>query len=99
MVPLLAPHASLATDIGWYEAARRGKVPEIRDRSQVGQVLITLRLAAGLSQRELGVSKTTVSRDEADEYRRISVDRAQRIVEAIGAIPSLAVRLNAGARP
>lgn len=103
MAPLLAAHAPLAADIDWYEAARRGEVPEIRDLSQVGRVLIALRLAAGLSQRaladRLGVSKTTLSRDEADEYRRISVDRAQRIVEALGATPSLTVRLTTDALP
>jgi transcriptional regulator with XRE-family HTH domain len=50
--------------------------------------LIAARIAQGLSQRELaerlGVHETQVSRDERNEYHGITVERADRILEALG---------------
>ncbi len=47
-----------------------------------------MRIANGLSQKELaerlGVSEAQVSRDERNEYHGITVDRAQRVLDAMG---------------
>jgi transcriptional regulator with XRE-family HTH domain len=54
----------------------------------VGTLLIALRIANGLSQKEvaprLGVSEAQVSHDERNEYHGITVDRAQRVLDAMG---------------
>lgn len=56
--------------------------------SGVARLLIAVRIAGGLSQRELaerlGVHETQVSRDERNEYHGITVERANRILEALG---------------
>ena len=53
----------------------------------LGQLLITSRIAQGISQRELanrlGVHESQVSRDERNEYFGISVDRAVKVIDAL----------------
>ena len=89
MEPLLSFQAQLAEEIEWYENVRRRNFPVIRRLTQIGQLLIALRIAGGLSQRELaerlGVSESVVSRDERNEYHGITVERAQRILDALQA--------------
>ncbi len=89
MEPLLSFQAQLAEEIEWYENVRRRNFPVIRRLTQLGQLLIALRIAEGLTQRELaerlGVSESVVSRDERNEYHGITVERAQRILDALQA--------------
>jgi transcriptional regulator with XRE-family HTH domain len=53
-----------------------------------GKALIAIRIARGLSQRELadalGVSQAQVSRDESNEYRGITNERYARVLDALG---------------
>ena len=53
----------------------------------VGTLLIAMRIAIGLSQREwadkVGVSETQVSRDERNKHHGIMVDCAQRVLDAM----------------
>jgi len=67
-----------------------GEIPEIHNLEHVGRQLIALRLARGVSQRELarrlGVSEAVVSRDEHNEYHGITAARAQRIIDALDAL-------------
>jgi len=55
---------------------------------QRGKALIALRIARGLSQKELadllGVSEPQVSRDEKTEYRGVTQKRYARILKALG---------------
>jgi DNA-binding transcriptional regulator YiaG len=78
-----------------HERVRAGDLSPIHDLSAIGQVLIGLRIARNLTQKQLagrlGVSEAVVSRDEKNEYHGISVERAQRILEARGASPLLSV--------
>jgi DNA-directed RNA polymerase specialized sigma subunit len=87
MEPTLAFNAQLEDEIAWYENVRRRNFPTIRRLTQIGQLLIALRIANGLSQRQLaerlGVSEAVVSRDERNEYHGITVERAQRILDAL----------------
>jgi ribosome-binding protein aMBF1 (putative translation factor) len=87
MEPLLSFQAQLAEEVAWYENVRRRNFPTIRRLTDVGRLLIALRIANGISQRELadrlGVSESVVSRDERNEYHGITVDRAQRILDAL----------------
>jgi transcriptional regulator with XRE-family HTH domain len=56
---------------------------------------IATRIAGHLTQKELaerlGVSEAQVSRDERNEYHGISVQRAEKILRAMGAEASLRV--------
>ena len=89
MQPLLSFRAQLEDEIAWYEAVRRGNLPTIHQMTDVGRLLIALRIFKGMSQRDLaerlGVSESVVSRDERNEYHGISVDRVQKILNALGA--------------
>jgi DNA-directed RNA polymerase specialized sigma subunit len=85
--PMLSFRAQLEEEVEWYERVRRRDFGIIRDLSAVGTLLIALRIANGLSQRKLaeklGVSEAQVSRDERNEYHGITVDRAQRVLDAM----------------
>lgn len=88
MDPLLSFHEQLKEEVESYERLKRGEFDEIRNFSGLGCLLIAARIAGGLSQRELaerlGVHETQVSRDERNEYHGITVERANRILEALG---------------
>jgi DNA-binding Xre family transcriptional regulator len=86
--PMLSFRAQLEEEVEWYERVRRRDFGVIRDLSAVGTLLIAMRIANGLSQRELaerlGVSEAQVSRDERNEYHGITVNRVQRVLDAMG---------------
>jgi len=88
MEATLSFQAQLAEEVDWYEKARRREIAPLANFAQIGRLLIGLRLANGFSQRELadrlGVSEASVSRDERNEYHGITVERAQRVLEALG---------------
>jgi ribosome-binding protein aMBF1 (putative translation factor) len=70
------------------EHRKRGELGEIRNLHGLGRTLVALRIALGLTQRELaerlGVHESQVSRDERNEYHAVTVDRASRILDALG---------------
>jgi ribosome-binding protein aMBF1 (putative translation factor) len=86
--PMLSFRAQLREEVDWYERARRRQFEVSRDVRDIGYMLIALRIANGLSQKELadklGVSEAQVSRDERNEYHGVTVERAQRILDAMG---------------
>ena len=88
MQPLLSFQAQLEEEIAWYDAVRERHFPTIRNLTQIGRLLVALRIAQGLTQRELanrlGVNESVVSRDERNEYHGVTLERAQKIIEAIG---------------
>ncbi len=85
--PLEAFHAQYVEKVQSYERLKRGEFREFDNLQGLGRVLIGLRIARGVTQRELAqrldVSETMVSRDERNEYHGITVERANRIVEAL----------------
>jgi DNA-directed RNA polymerase specialized sigma subunit len=87
MEPLRSFQAQLEEEVAWYEDVRRRNFPAIRRLTQIGRLIIALRIADGLTQRELaerlGVSEAVVSRDERNEYHGVTVERAQRILDAL----------------
>lgn len=86
--PTLAFHAQLKEEVAWYERVKRLDFGTITSLTQVGRLLIALRIGLEITQKELadrlGVSEAQVSRDERNEYHGIGVERAQRILEALG---------------
>jgi DNA-directed RNA polymerase specialized sigma subunit len=87
--PLESFHLQFVEEVESYERLRRGQFSEFENLQGLGQVLIGLRIARGMTQRELaerlGVSETMVSRDERNEYHGITVERAVRVLDALGA--------------
>lgn len=86
--PMLSFHAQLEEEVEWYERVRRREFAVSHDVRDIGRTLIALRIANGLSQRELaerlGVSEAQVSRDERNKYHGITVERVQRTLDAMG---------------
>jgi transcriptional regulator with XRE-family HTH domain len=86
--PILSFHAQLAEEVTWYEKVKRREFGRIENLAGLGQWLIALRIANGLSQaelaRRLSVSETQVSRDERNEYHGITLERAERILDSLG---------------
>lgn len=85
--PLLSFRNSLEEEVAWYESVKRREFPSMLRLGDVGRLLIALRIANKLSQRELakrlGVSEAQVSRDEKNEYHGITLERAQRVLDAL----------------
>ena len=85
--PIRTFSAQLREEIATYEALKRGEFPALENFAGMGQMLIALRIAQGLTQRELaqrmGVNESQVSRDERNEYHGVTLDRAQRILEVL----------------
>lgn len=86
--PVRSFHAQLREEIESYEKLRRGEFDELRNFYGIGRLLVALRIAKGVSQRELAdrmaVHESQVSRDERNEYHGVTVDRASRVLEALG---------------
>lgn len=86
--PLESFHLQLVEEVQSYERLKRGEFSEFENLQGLGQTLIGLRIARGMTQRQLaerlGVNETMVSRDERNEYHGVTVDRAKRLLDALG---------------
>jgi DNA-directed RNA polymerase specialized sigma subunit len=86
--PMLSASSQIREEINWYERALRRDFEVSHDVGDIGRMLVALRIANDLTQADLanklGVSEAQVSRDERNEYHGITVERAQRILEAMG---------------
>ena len=87
MQPHLAMQDQMEGELAWYEGAKRGEIIPLPTLASIGLSLVALRLAKGLTQRQLaerlGVNEAQVSKDEKNDYHGISVERAQRIIDAM----------------
>jgi ribosome-binding protein aMBF1 (putative translation factor) len=86
--PLRSFHLQLEEEVESYERLKRGDIGELMNLHGLGRALVALRIALGLTQRELaeriGVHESQVSRDERNEYHGITVERGSRILDALG---------------
>ncbi len=87
--PIQSFHDQLHEEIASYERLKRGEFEEVSNFEGLGRLLIALRIAGGLTQRELAerleVSESQVSRDERNEYHGVTLERANRILEVLDA--------------
>ncbi|MGL6076619.1 MAG: helix-turn-helix transcriptional regulator [Fimbriiglobus sp.] len=87
--PAFSFHEQLREETAAYERLINGNFEELTNFEGVGRLLIALRIFRGQTQRDLaeklGVHESQVSRDERNEYHGITVERANRIVEVLGA--------------
>jgi transcriptional regulator with XRE-family HTH domain len=71
-------------DPHWATAGYRGCPSDFRG---LGHLLVSLRIAKGISQRELArrlyIHESQVSRDERNEYFGITLERAIRVLDAL----------------
>ena len=85
--PVRSFHEQIKDEVASYERLKRGEFDELQNFAGFGRLLVALRIAKGLTQRELAerleVSESQVSRDERNEYHGITVDRANRVLEAL----------------
>ncbi len=87
--PMESFHLQLVEEVEAYERLKRGDLGEIENLHGLGQLLIALRIARGVSQAELaerlGVDPSQVCRDEKNEYHGITVDRASKVLDCLKA--------------
>lgn len=88
MDPLMSFHLQLVEEVESYERLRRGDLGEVTNLHGLGRILVALRIARGLTQRELaaklGVHESQVSRDERNEYHGVTVERASKVLDVLG---------------
>jgi len=87
MDPLKSFHLQLCEEVESYDRLKHGEFEELNNLRGLGHLLISLRIAQGVSQRELAsrleVHESQVSRDERNEYFGITIERANKILEAL----------------
>lgn len=85
--PLKSFHLQLREEVENYERLKRHEFEELDNLRGFGHLLIALRIAKGVSQRELAarlsVHESQISRDERNEYFGISIERANKVLEAL----------------
>src|ERR1700732_3235332 len=85
--PMESFHLQLQEEVESYERLKRGEFEELENLRGLGHLLISLRIAQGISQRELAkrldVHESQVSRDERNEYFGITLERAVKILDAL----------------
>jgi DNA-binding XRE family transcriptional regulator len=97
--PIESFHLQLREEVESYERLKRGEFEELENLRGLGHLLIALRIAQGISQRELArrvsVHESQVSRDERNEYFGITLERAIKILDALNARLHTKVQLEA----
>jgi ribosome-binding protein aMBF1 (putative translation factor) len=85
--PMESFHLQLGEEVESYERLKRQEFDELDNLRGLGQLLIALRIAQGISQRELArrldVHESQVSRDERNEYFGITLERAEKVLNAL----------------
>ncbi len=86
--PMRSFRAQLEEEIASYERLKRGQFDELLNFNGLGRMLVALRIYLGVSQRDLAerleVHESQVSRDERNEYNGVTVERANKVLEALG---------------
>jgi DNA-binding XRE family transcriptional regulator len=85
--PIESFHLQLQEEVESYERLRRGEFDELVNLRGLGHLLISIRIAKGVSQRDLAkrleVHESQISRDERNEYFGITLERAIKILDAL----------------
>jgi len=85
--PMESFHLQLQEEVESYERLKRGEFDDLDNLRGLGHLLISTRIAQGISQRELArrleVHESQISRDERNEYYGITLERAVKILDAL----------------
>ncbi len=97
--PVESFHLQLKEEVESYERMKRREFDELHNFRGLGHLLISLRIAQGVSQRDLAkrlaVHESQVSRDERNEYFGITLERAVKILDALNVRLRTTVELDA----
>ena len=85
--PLRTFALQLKEEVDEYEKLMRGQFDPLQNLHGLGRALVALRIHKGLTQTELaeklGVSLPQVSRDERNEYHGASLEKIQKVLDAL----------------
>ena len=85
--PMESFHLQLQEEVDSYERLKRGEFEDLDNLRGLGHLLISVRIAQGISQRELAkrlnVHESQVSRDERNEYFGITLERAVKVLDVL----------------
>lgn len=88
LAPAISFNEQLKEQVAHYEHIKRGEFPPIFNMNEIGKSLIAYRIYIGMNQKELAaklnVSPAQLSRDERNEYYGASVEKIQRVIDAMG---------------
>jgi len=88
MDPVESFHLQFEEEVESYEKLKRGEFDQLENLRGLGHLLIALRIAQGITQKQLAErlesSDSQVSRDECNEYHGITLDRINKVLEALG---------------
>jgi ribosome-binding protein aMBF1 (putative translation factor) len=77
----------LKEEVESYERLKRRDFDELENLRGLGQLLISIRIAKGITQRDLskrlGVHEWQVSRDERNEYFGITLELAVKVLDEL----------------
>lgn len=86
--PLTTFALQLKEEVEEYEKLKRGNFDELVNFYGIGRLLVALRVFKGMKQHDLAikleVKDSQVSRDENNEYHGASVEKVQKVLDALG---------------
>lgn len=86
--PLASFSLQLKEEVEEYEKLKRGQFDILENFNGIGRMLVALRIFKGLKQKELAekldVTEAQVSRDERNEYHGASIEKIQKVLDALG---------------
>ena len=85
--PLVSFTLQLREEVAEYEKLKRGQFDTFVNLNGIGRTLISLRIYKGISQKQLAVKlnvlEPQVSRDERNEYHGASIEKIQKVLDAL----------------
>ena len=86
--PLSSFMLQLKEEITEYEKLKRGEFGDLINLYGIGRTLVALRIFKGIKQSELAsklvVKESQVSRDESNDYHGASIEKIQKVLDALG---------------
>jgi len=88
MNPLESFTLQLKEEVFEYEKLKRGQFDPFINLNGLGRSLVAFRIYKGITQKDLAdkleVSEPQISRDERNEYHGASIEKIQRVLDALG---------------
>lgn len=86
--PLASFAFQLKEEVEEYEKIKRGEFGALENLEGLGRMLVAVRISKGIKQKELaeklGVKEAQISRDERNEYHGASIEKIQKVLNALG---------------